>query len=341
MCATTLATLIDRKLISSYEENWRDDITISTAVSHRAALHDTSIFFLLHSMLGYFFSATDEGGWRRCWQIGLSYVENLTPTFPINTRAIYHPLSWSWIIGSICDKLTRKSTTSTTRQANTQYCCKIYEYFRDHVSTPIGCCNDMFIGRVPKHVRHRTVRLECDTSWKQNLSYSQNIYGILESYIFCLLGNSNAWRNICLPSSNGVFTANSVAKVYGALANKGKVEGTQILSSKTLQTIFDMIQEEKYFLYDTSMKYGQPARLSNGFAPWALPSVHGAQQARRCLYHSGMGGFHAFADPTRKLGMCIFSNLYEPIAHLSENQPVPNFISDVTRIVREELDGYE
>ena len=34
-------------------------------------------------------------------------------------------------------------------------------------------------------------------------------------------GNAKRWRGICLPSSNGLCTADAVARVYGALANHG------------------------------------------------------------------------------------------------------------------------
>ena len=32
-----------------------------------------------------------------------------------------------------------------------------------------------------------------------------------------------------------------------------------------------------------------------------------------CAGHSGMGGFHAFADLRRNLAVCVVSNVYEPL----------------------------
>ena len=34
-------------------------------------------------------------------------------------------------------------------------------------------------------------------------------------------GNSALWRSVCLPSSNGFFTAGALARMYGALTNSG------------------------------------------------------------------------------------------------------------------------
>ena len=46
----------------------------------------------------------------------------------------------------------------------------------------------------------------------------------LECCILVAVGNSVAWSQLCLPSSNGYFTAIGVARMYGALANEGTVD---------------------------------------------------------------------------------------------------------------------
>ena len=46
----------------------------------------------------------------------------------------------------------------------------------------------------------------------------------LECCILVTVGNSVAWSQLCLPSSNGYFTAVGVARMYGALANDGTVD---------------------------------------------------------------------------------------------------------------------
>jgi hypothetical protein len=55
--------------------------------------------------------------------------------------------------------------------------------------------------------------------------------GWIESFLFCTIGNSDVWRNVCLPSSNGFFTANALGRMYGALANSGSLaaaDGNQV-----------------------------------------------------------------------------------------------------------------
>jgi hypothetical protein len=55
--------------------------------------------------------------------------------------------------------------------------------------------------------------------------------GWIESFLFRTIGNSDVWRNVCLPSSNGFFTANALGRMYGALANSGSpaaADGNQV-----------------------------------------------------------------------------------------------------------------
>ena len=72
MCAATIATLVDNKEFS-YEDNintyWpefssssstKKNVTIAMAISHRAGLQHTTLYFVLESMVGYFRSGTYE-----------------------------------------------------------------------------------------------------------------------------------------------------------------------------------------------------------------------------------------------------------------------------------------
>jgi hypothetical protein len=47
----------------------------------------------------------------------------------------------------------------------------------------------------------------------------------LEAMIVTSVASSHWWCRMCLPSSNGFWSARALAKMYGALANEGMVEG--------------------------------------------------------------------------------------------------------------------
>ena len=149
------------------------------------------------------------------------------------------------------------------------------------------------------------------------------------------------WRRLCLPSSNGVFTARAVARAYGALANGGRLADANdsFLSKRIVEKIIaSSVDDSLAIRGNGSTRNGEPARLTLGFSPWSLPDAHGLKSAHQCLSHSGMGGFHAYADPSRRLSICVFSNSYEPILHLpKEGGGVSDLVNDFCACVRNEL----
>ena len=57
----------------------------------------------------------------------------------------------------------------------------------------------------------------------------------LESLLWVTIGNLRSFRRLCLPSSNGVFTARSLGAMYGALANGGTLsDGTTVLGAEAV-----------------------------------------------------------------------------------------------------------
>jgi len=79
MCATAIATLADRGTIEydqTIQSIWpqfnckgKRNVTIATAISHRAGLQHTSIYFLLSGILGYI-----QKGWKEvCFSLSLCF----------------------------------------------------------------------------------------------------------------------------------------------------------------------------------------------------------------------------------------------------------------------------
>ena len=57
----------------------------------------------------------------------------------------------------------------------------------------------------------------------------------LEMLLAVAVANSRWWQQGCsLPSSNCLLSARALAKMYGALANKGVVDGQQVFSAELL-----------------------------------------------------------------------------------------------------------
>merc|ERR1712216_119082 len=137
-------------------------------------------------------------------------------------------------------------------------------------------------------------------------------------------------RRICLPSSNGCFTARAVGRIFGALANGGSVVSPFANQKPTLSSVqrlceASIIERLQGMVNNTSplpnthpdSDDAQRARMSCGYFPWASPELHGkAGWNGTVLNHEGMGGCMVYADPQTGLAICIFKNVYEPLSGL-------------------------
>ena len=78
------------------------------------------------------------------------------------------------------------------------------------------------MGRLPPTEKGRVVALSPLVPPRIGGNYERFVGG-MNSFIMASLGNSSFWKEICLPSSNGFFSARSLACMYGAWANGGAV----------------------------------------------------------------------------------------------------------------------
>ncbi|OJU58163.1 MAG: hypothetical protein BGO00_13310 [Alphaproteobacteria bacterium 62-8] len=101
--------------------------------------------------------------------------------------------------------------------------------------------------------------------------------------------NSRAWRLAEIPSTNGHGNARGVARVYAALANRGTIDGVQILSSETLRLA---TQEQSN---GTDLVTQRPSRFALGFQLTQVERPLGPNAG--AFGHFGAGGSLGFCDP--------------------------------------------
>ena len=124
--------------------------------------------------------------------------------------------------------------------------------------------------------------------------------------------NTRAWRAAEIPSSNGHTTARALARVYGALAGGGALEGIRLLSSSTIDAA---IVEQSC---GVDAVHEQPARYGLGFMR-PLPehflafgfSANAFGPGTRAFGHWGAGGSVGFADPDGRVGFGYVINQYK------------------------------
>jgi CubicO group peptidase (beta-lactamase class C family) len=112
--------------------------------------------------------------------------------------------------------------------------------------------------------------------------------------------NSRAWRGAEIPAANGHATARALARIYGALARGGEIDGIRILGSRQIGRCY--VEQSN----GMDAVLGFPTRFSLGF----MLSQPGAELGPnpRSFGHPGAGGSLGFADPQGKIGFGYVMN---------------------------------
>jgi CubicO group peptidase (beta-lactamase class C family) len=106
-----------------------------------------------------------------------------------------------------------------------------------------------------------------------------------------------------MPAANGMFTAESLAVLYGALANDGVVDGRRLLSGTTVRALSRLQTSAP----DRAL--GIPMRWRLGYHQAYVPGVW----LPRAFGHYGYAGSGAWADPVSGMSVAFVSNRIYPI----------------------------
>ncbi|MEZ4333194.1 MAG: serine hydrolase domain-containing protein [Myxococcota bacterium] len=113
--------------------------------------------------------------------------------------------------------------------------------------------------------------------------------------------NQRAWRGAEIPAANGHGTARALARIYGALARGGAIDGVRLLEPDTIASA----TEEQAAGPDATLA-GMPIRYGVGFMlrSESMPF----SPSPRAFGHPGAGGSLGMADPDRRIGFGFVMN---------------------------------
>jgi CubicO group peptidase (beta-lactamase class C family) len=109
------------------------------------------------------------------------------------------------------------------------------------------------------------------------------------------LVNTRAWRAAELPAVNGHGTARALARIYGALARGGSIDGVHLLEPASIERAI----EEHAFGPDAVLG-GMPMRFGLGFM--LRHDMMPLSPNPRAFGHPGAGGSIGMADPDARVG---------------------------------------
>ena len=107
--------------------------------------------------------------------------------------------------------------------------------------------------------------------------------------------NTHLWRQAEFPSTNGHSNARALARLFGALANGGSLDGALVLGPETIARAYAIESDGE------DLVLGRPNRFGLGFQ-LTIPGVRPLGPGAHSFGHYGNGAILGFADPDRGIG---------------------------------------
>ncbi|HEY6419976.1 MAG TPA: serine hydrolase domain-containing protein [Candidatus Binataceae bacterium] len=223
------------------------------------------------------------------WDVMCAALAEQEPWWVPGSKHGYHAITFGWLVGEVIRRITGKSPGT---------------YLRDELATPLGL--DMHIGLDAKHDARvaNLVPAPPPAPGEPNIfeEAMKNPEGVMAKAFMNPpvltrpnLVNSREWRAAEICAANGHTNARALARLYGALARGGEVDGYRVLSKEGIARCH------------TEQSYGKDEVLtiSTRFGEGFMMSQPGASLGPnpRAFGHPGAGGSLGFADPDSKIGL--------------------------------------
>jgi CubicO group peptidase (beta-lactamase class C family) len=290
VASTVVHRLADRGLIDydqpvaaywpEFAAAGKERITVRELMSHRAGLHNVR----------------DVAPTREILLDNDRLARALAASTPDPRRLSgpgYHAVTYGNLVAEVAARVSGKDFTTL---------------LREEVAEPLGV--DEFWFHVPHDYRARVARVfptikPGPMPWSTTgrlLSTVPGLRAIAEAGMaegFDELVRSDEAHDAVMPGWNGVFSAEALAKMYGALANDGMIDGRPYLSADRIRHL------SKTQTWGRDYVLGIKPHWRLGYHPaW----LRVADQPARSIGHYGFGGSGAWADPDTGLSFAFVSN---------------------------------
>jgi len=259
----------------------KDEIPVRYLLSHRAGL--SAIRKLLPPGSAY------------DWERMTSALAAEEPWWQPGSKHGYHALTFGYLVGEVVRRISGKSLGT---------------YFSDEVAGPLGL--DFHIGLSEQDDARVAEMLPMPLPEPGEDNLIAKAFSDPQSMTFKAFANppdlmvpgtvnSRPWRVAEIPAANGHADARSLARIYGALAQGGELDGIDVLS---LGAIDRARVEQSYG--DDAVLLGLLSRFGMGFM-LDLPE-HRIVPQSDIFGHPGAGGSIGFADPEAGIGFGYVMN---------------------------------
>lgn len=286
MASTVIHRLADQGLIDydapvadywpAFAANGKGGVTVREVMRHRAGLSQlsgaTRADLLDHLLMEERLAAAPMG-----WMRG---------------RPAYHALTYGWLMSGLARAVTGRG---------------MRDLIRTELAEPLDT-DGLHLGRPPADAPTQTARIIGPQSRLQNpifnliapriaaLPFSGGFGSLYFPGMKSMVQGDCPLLDAELPAANGVVTARGLARMYGAIANGGEIDGTQFLSPGLVAGLTGRPSLQP------DGNVGMPMSFHLGYHSLPLPGVLPG------FGHVGLGGSLGWADPATGLAFAFTHN---------------------------------
>ncbi len=277
IAALVLASIIDA-LPAGYETpvaavwpefaaNGKDSVTIAQMVSHQAGLPG-------------FVDPVDPGLWLEP-EACAAALAALSPLWEPGTAHGYHPLSWGYLIGEVVRRIDGRSLGTI---------------LREEIAGPAGI--DFQIG-TPASEHHRVAEIMRPRALPDLGEINAATRAAFVTKWSAPDRGGAIWREIEIPSANGIGTAKAVAELYGIYAHGGALRGRRVIPDAAFESLIESRVKGQDLVLPYVTEFAAGVMRNN-------IGLYGPNPDTLC--HSGWGGSLALGDPDRHLSAAYVMN---------------------------------
>ena len=227
------------------------------------------------------------------WPTATARLAAQAPAWEPGTLASYHALTHGYLAGEVIRRITSQMPG---------------DFIRAVIAQPLGA--DFHIGlppgddwRVAEIVGPPPAHATPGGPGLPDLARLAVTNPVAEA----LLANTRPWRAAQIPAANGQASAQGMARIYGALANGGALDGVRIISPEGI----DRLRETRHPGPDLMTG---PRHWGAGVASHVVPNFGPLAET---FGHSGWGGAFGCANTARRVGIGYVMNRMG--GHISTN----------------------
>jgi CubicO group peptidase (beta-lactamase class C family) len=279
LAALMIARLVDQDRLDysqtvasvwpEFADAGKASISVEQLLSHQAGLSG-------------FPDRMDPADWFN-WDLICARLAAMAPLWPPGTASGYHPITFGYLAGEVFRRVDGRTMGAALRQ---------------DLAEPFGL--ELWIG-LPDAEAHRVADLQRP---KALPDFGHRNEATRAAFLtpWSQPGGrgADALRRFELPSATGYGTALALARLMGALADDGWLDGETILSPSLIAEASRERIRGPDLVVPFDMSWAAGFMRNAATHPWG--------PGEATFGHSGWGGSCAFADPERKLGGAYVMN---------------------------------